>query len=96
MFQVFKLSAAQVVVWLAVLAALVALGVYVVGKVRAGFADKGPRASEMLTSFRELYSRGELSDEEFRNIKTKLADRLQREVSTTSDSGKQVDPGDRT
>lgn len=96
MSQVLKSHAGQVTIGLAMLAALVAVGVYVASKVRAGFTDKGPRASEMLTTFRELYSQGELSDEEFRNIKTKLADRLQRELdSTASDPGEQTEPDGR-
>ncbi len=80
MLHVLKLRDAQVVIWLALLASLVIVGIYVVRKVRDGFADRGPESSEMLTSFRELHSQGQLSDMEYRNIKTKLAGRLQHET----------------
>jgi uncharacterized protein HemX len=64
----------------AVLAVLVAVGVYLVGKIRNEAVQKEPPASELLTKFREMHSRGVLSDEEFRTIKTTLKDRLQSEL----------------
>ena len=41
----------------------------------------------MLTKFRDLHSKGELSDEEFRTIKTKLADQLRAELKDTDETG---------
>ena len=64
----------------AVLAGLLAVAVYVVGKVRAWAVQKEPPASELLTKFREMHSQGVLSDEEFRTIKTTLKERLQSEL----------------
>ncbi|MGE0608760.1 MAG: hypothetical protein AB7O62_16820 [Pirellulales bacterium] len=80
MWQILNTRTAQVAVWLALLASLVVVGIYIIQKVRAGFTGRGPASSEMLTSFRELHSQGQLSDAEYRNIKTKLADRLQHDV----------------
>ena len=71
----------------AVLAMLVALGVYWVGKIRSKTAQKEPSASELLTKFREMHSRGVLSDEEFRTIKTTLTERLQTEIEDKDNTG---------
>jgi uncharacterized membrane protein len=74
---------AAVVFLLALTAALVAIGVYVIGRVRKEFKRSEPGASQWMTKFRDLHAKGELSDEEFRTIKALLADRLQHELSDT-------------
>ena len=76
---------ATLALWLAVLGLLAAVGIYVIVKLRG--TDKLPEqtASELLTNFRQLHERGELSDEEYRTIKAMLRERLEKEVS---DSGK--------
>ena len=76
---------AMVVMLLALTATLVAAGVYVIGKVRAGMMHKEPPASEWLTNFKELHAQGELSDEEYRTIKAMLAERLQQELNSTDE-----------
>jgi uncharacterized membrane protein len=75
----------SLVLWLSVLAALIAVAFYVIRKIRPKTVQSEPRASEMLSKFRDLHSEGELSDEEFRTIKTTLATQLQKELN---DSGK--------
>jgi hypothetical protein len=74
---------ANLVFLAALTATLIACGVYVIGRVRAGINRKEPPASEWLTKFKDLHSRGELSDEEYRTIKAMLTDRLQREFKST-------------
>ena len=64
----------------AALAILVAIGIYFAGKIKAKAVQKEPLASELLTKFREMHSRGVLSDEEFRTIKTTLTAQLRDEV----------------
>jgi uncharacterized membrane protein len=73
--------------WCAVLALLIALAVYLVGRFRGHADDDQPHASDMLPNFRELHSRGELSDGEFRTIKTLLKRQLEDELKDTSDTG---------
>jgi hypothetical protein len=74
--------------WCAVLALLTALAVYLVGRFRGHAGDEQPQASELLTNFRESHSRGELSDGEFRTIKTLLKGQLEDELKRASDTGK--------
>jgi uncharacterized membrane protein len=71
---------ASVVLLLALTAVLVAVGVFVIGKVRAALKQTQPDASAWLTKFQELHAQGELSDAEFRTIKAMLAERLQHEL----------------
>lgn len=68
------------IVWLAVLAVLVAVAGYVIGKIRPKPLQKEHRASEWLSKYREMRAKGELTEEEFRTIKTKLAQQLQDEL----------------
>ena len=86
MAEYFQSPAAQAVVWIAASAVLFLVGFYVVGKVRGSLREEEPGANELLTNFRELHSRGELSDGEYRTIKAMLAARLQQELK---DSGKE-------
>ncbi len=78
---------ARLVVWGAVLAAIVAVAVYVLGKIRAESAQKEHTASELMSKCREMHSRGGLSDEEYRTIKTRLAARLQEELNENGETG---------
>jgi len=76
-----------IIVWIAVLAALVAVAYYVIGKIRSAPAQKEHLASQWLLKYSELHSRGGLSDEEFRTIKTKLAEQLQDELNDNGENG---------
>ncbi len=78
---------AQVVIWLAALAMLVVVGVYVINVFRGGTDDDSPKASELISNFNDLHSQGELSDEEFRTIKSMLAKRMQSELRDTGGKG---------
>ena len=72
--------APRAVLWLALAAVLCVVAAYTIGKLRRGFRESGPDASNLMSNFRDLHSRGELSDEEYRTIKAGLAERLQRQL----------------
>ncbi len=74
-------------IWLTVLAALAAIAVYVVRKVRSEGEREGPASGQLLAKLREIHSQGGLSDEEFRTIKTSLDARLKRELNDTGETG---------
>ncbi len=69
------------------MAVLAGLGALIVSRFRGGAEDDQPTASEMLTKFRNLHDEGQLSDQEFRNIKTLLSAELQQQLS---DNGQQA------
>ncbi len=48
----------QLIVAVAVLAVMVTIGVYVIGKIRGKAVQKEPPTSELLTKFREMHSQG--------------------------------------
>lgn len=87
MVEFLRTPAARFVLMLAVLAVVVVAGVYVVSLVRRRLLAGQPGASALLTKFRELHAKGELSDEEFRTIKSTLASRLEAELN---ENGKEV------
>jgi uncharacterized membrane protein len=77
----------NLVLGVAALAILVSIGIYVAGLIRAKAVQKEPTANDLLTKFREMHSRGVVSDEEFRTIKTTLTDRLQTELRGKDETG---------
>ena len=78
---------AELAIWGAVLAACAAVAVYVIRKVRSDKEEEDLSASELMSKFRELHSRGVLSDAEFRTIKTSLVTRLREEIKDTAETG---------
>ena len=70
----------QIVVNVAVLAIIVGVGFYLISRIRGRFRQSDEGASFLLENFRELHPGGQLSDEEYRNIKSKLAARLRDEL----------------
>jgi hypothetical protein len=74
---------ASVVLLLAVTAVMIAVGVYVIGRVRADIKSPEPDAGQWLTEFRELHARGKLDDDEYKTIKSVLAEHLQHQIGDT-------------
>ena len=68
---------------LAAIVALVAVGVYIVSKWRDAADDDTISTSELLSNFREMHSRGELTNEEFRTIKARLSYEIQEEIKNS-------------
>jgi len=71
----------------AAIAALAGLGALVVSKFRGSTKDEERPASQMLSNFRNLHEQGELSETEFRNIKTLLSDQIQQELKDNEEQG---------
>jgi len=78
---------AQVLLLVAALVALLAVGVYVARRFRGDTGDDRFEANHMLTKFRELHAEGELSSEEFRTIRTTLARQLRDELRDDDETG---------
>jgi len=75
------------VVWAGLTVAGLSIGILLLRKLRAGPAKQESTASELLSKFRELHSEGELSDAEYRTIKTQLAAQLQQELKGNIEKG---------
>lgn len=77
----------EVVLWLALLAILVALAVYVITKIRPYSAQQEHDTHNLMAKFRELHSQGGLSDEEYRTIKGTFTEQLREELNDDDDEG---------
>jgi uncharacterized membrane protein len=77
----------DVLIWVPVLAVVIAVAVYIAKKTRSGSENQESTTSEMLSKFRDLHSQGQLNDTEFRTIKTALAERMRREFNDSGQSG---------
>ncbi len=82
----------QITVWGGLGVLLVALAVYLIRRFPKGAGDDKLATSDMMDAFRDLHGRGQLSDDEYRSIKTKLASRLKAELSKPDE---EADPEDR-
>ncbi len=75
--------------WIALIAALLlgALIILLVQRWRKRAAREWTSSGEQLTSFRELYERGELSREEYARIRAKLGQRFRAELEAREEAG---------
>lgn len=73
-------SAARVVLSLTALAILVAIGYYIVRKVRDSIDEEDPTANDWLSEFRQLHQSGKMSEFEFRRVKKTLGEQLRQEA----------------
>ena len=71
---------AKAVLWVAVLLIMMAIGYYGLRRFRDRIDDDRQTASDLLTNFREIHHEGDISDMEFRTIKTVLGQKLQQEM----------------
>lgn len=83
MLEFFRHPLSVATFWFAAIFVILALAVALVRRFRGSAADDQPGSSILLTKFRELHSRGGLSDDEYRTIKTKLAEQLDFELNDT-------------
>jgi hypothetical protein len=70
----------QMLISLGVLAGLIAVGWLLVQRFRGGAADEGRPESELLTKFQEMKHEGDISEQEYRTIKSVLGEELRRNV----------------
>ena len=75
----------QLVVWLAALAIVSIIAFFALRRFRDSVEDTETSA-DMLAKFRELRDQGELSEADFRSIKTIMSKRMQAEIKRESDS----------
>lgn len=95
MWSILQTPEARYVLMAAVLFIVLAIGLYLIRKVRPGAAQQFSGTSELITNFRELYAQGKLSEEEYRTIKAKLAGGLEEELrSAATDEQQETPPGE--
>jgi hypothetical protein len=77
MLDFLRSTPAQVVIWITVLSVVCTIGVYVIKRFREQGTEGRASASDLLTRFREMQDGGQISDIEFRKIRSVLGPRIQ-------------------
>lgn len=85
MTEFFSKPTVQLFVWLAVLAIMSVSAYYVLRRLRDG-VEQAETSADMLAKFREMRDQGELSEADFRSIKTILGERMQAEIKRDRDT----------
>ena len=78
---------AQLAVGVGLLIALVLAGVIIVQRFRGSMADKALDANELLGNFQEMHSRGDITDADYRKIKSVLGARLHSDLKDDKEKG---------
>jgi uncharacterized membrane protein len=86
-FEFLTTPVVQSVVWLIVLAVVLVVGYAIVKRFRDEIDDDRVTANELLTNFREMNREGDITDAEFRTIRTALGERLPTEVKDSRGKG---------
>jgi hypothetical protein len=77
----------QLALGVGILMALVVAGVIIVQKFRGGAADKALDANELISNFQEMHSRGDITDADYRKIKSVLGGHLHSELKDDKEKG---------
>jgi len=77
----------QAILMTLVLAILILVSVMVLGKLRNFTDEDRVDTSEMMTNLEELREQGDISEAEFRKLKSVLSEKLQRELNDNGDMG---------
>ena len=86
MLKFLTTTEAQAVLYVSALLVLMTIGYYIVLRFRDRTDKDHLAASEQLTNFREIHQKGDISDAEYRTIKTTLGEQLQDELEKVSDT----------
>jgi uncharacterized membrane protein len=78
---------AQLALGVGMLIALVVAGALVVQRFRGSAADTALDANELFANFEEMHSRGDITDADYRKIKSVLGAKLHGELKDDKDKG---------
>jgi hypothetical protein len=87
MLETLRTPTGQAILMTGVLAVMILVGVYVMTRFRDFADDDVPTTADHLTNFQELRDQGDISDVEFRKLRTVLDTKLQRELNDNGDTG---------
>jgi uncharacterized membrane protein len=85
MHQVSAETMSQVIVAMGMLMGLVIVAVLVVQRFRGSAVKSGNATSELITNFQEMHTRGDITDADYRKIKSVLGDQLHGELKDGKD-----------
>ena len=91
MSELLATPATRIVLSVAILVILILFAWYVLRNFRGRIDEDIPGRNDHLDNFREIRSKGDISEAEFRNIKTVLGDQLHQETAGSDDSNDDAD-----
>lgn len=94
MSDILTTPANRIVLSLAILIILIVFARYVLRNFRGRIDEDIPGVNDHLDNFREIRSKGDISEAEFRNIKTVLGEHRHQETSDSDDSNENADLGE--
>jgi len=77
----------QLVMGLGLLLILLIAATLIVQRFRGSATEKGTTANDLMTKFQEMRKRGDISDADYRKIKSVLGNQLQSELKDGKDKG---------
>ncbi|MEM7315185.1 MAG: hypothetical protein AAF497_18745, partial [Planctomycetota bacterium] len=86
LLEILTTPSGRAVIWVTVFLIVSVVGWYVVLRFRDISGDDNPTASELLTNFRELHQEGDISEQEYRTIKTALQPDIEGELNVSDDA----------
>jgi hypothetical protein len=75
----------QVLLAMGMLIGLLVIAVLIVQRFRGGMSERGFTPAELMANFQEMRGRGDISDADYRKIKSVLGDQLQGELNDGKD-----------
>jgi hypothetical protein len=88
MHEFLQSTPAQAVIWVAVLLTIGCVGLYIIKWIRQwGDAESETSPNELLTRFRGMQDEGDISQSEFKQIKSVLGEKLQHELDSNDAEG---------
>ena len=91
MSELLATPATRIVLSVAILIILILLSWYGLTNFRGRIDEDIPQTNDHLDNFREIRSKGDISEAEFRNIKTVLGDQRHQETAGSDDSNDDAD-----
>jgi uncharacterized membrane protein len=85
--QFLQSTEAQLVLGIAILCAMIAIGYHIAISYRDRINDDRPSASETMTNFHEMLEEGDIDESEYRTIKTVLGEKLKTELNDNKEEG---------
>jgi hypothetical protein len=87
MLDFLRSTPAQATIWVTVLMVLCLVGVFVIRRFRDPTGSAGPSPSDLLSEFRDLREDGDITPQEYRQIKALLGTKLQQSLGSKDADG---------
>ncbi len=81
----FANSIVAAMVWSMIATMFLVIAIVILRSFQGRTGNDLPESSNSLTNFKEMHAQGELSDEEYRTIKTAVSGRVRNEINSSNE-----------